>query len=141
MDEDTEAQHYHTRREPISIEAHGPGGFWGRLSGIDVGNVLVSILVVVVLGVAGFAWNDGRNSDEKSKVEYLAAHKATQVLLATVIANENAIMNTIQQMQAQNVKIAESVDDTSYILTLTQQQREKLHLEMPYSLRRKLNER
>ena len=112
-----------------------------RFFSMDTRTILLAFLILACTAYIGLQWWEDKQVNAASKVEYLAAHKTTQTLLTNVIDNQKATLMLIQESQRQNAHVVDSVDETAYILTLTQQAREKLRLEMPQSLRRKMNER
>lgn len=103
------------------------GAWKGKLSGIDTKAVLLAVLIVVCLGVFAWVVADGRQWDSESRKAYLDQHKVTQSMLSTIIEN---------QAKAQG-----DIGEISYILSLDQASREKLNLQMPETLRRKVNGR
>lgn len=109
--------------------------------GMDTRTILLGLLMLACTAYIGVNWWEDRQIDAASKKDYLAAHKLTQTILSTVIDNQQATLSLIRESQKQSNHIVDSVDETAYILTLTQQRREALHMEMPQSLRKKLNER
>ena len=112
-----------------------------RFFSMDTRTILLGFLILACTGYIALQWWEDRHEMAESKKEYLTAHKLTQTLISNLIDNQKTTNLVLQESQVQSARLAESVNDTSYILTLTQQKREDLKLEMPQSLRKKLNER
>lgn len=120
-----------TQEQQGSVELHAPGGFWGRVSGLQLYELLI---VVLIIGCSAFIWW----ADEQRVKVFMEQHKTTQTLLGNVIQNQTLIILTVND-SAKAAADASSVQ--TYILTLTQQQREALKLTMPPALRRMQNGR
>ena len=117
--------------ESITLEAHGPAGFWGRLDGIGVRDFLVILLIV---GCSAFVWW----ASEQRETRWSAAHKATQAMLT----EQNVILAKIMQKVDEGTQVnSDKLDEMTYVLTLPQTKREGLNLRMPASLRKKTGER
>ena len=121
--------------EQISIEARGPAGFWARLDGVGVKELLV---VIIVVSCSLFVWW----ASEQREIRWSAFHQRTQALLgeqnaqiAQVIKNQGEIL---KEMHASSQANSEKLDDMTYVLVLPQAKREALNLSMPPSLRAKL---
>ncbi len=121
--------------ESLAIGGHG---WWLKLKGIDSKIILVALLMIVCFAVASYAWVDNQRLDRESHQTQMDQFKITQTLLSTVISNQSAIIKVVQEHGSQT---SSGIDELSYMLTLSQQQKEKLQLTMPISLRRKLNDR
>lgn len=110
--------------------------------GIDTKIVLLVVLILVISAGVTYQWDQDRRLDRErdrdSRTMYLEQHKITQGLLNSVIANQKAIIDIIT---ANGLATKEDIAEMTYVLTLTQQRREALRLEMPHTLRRKINER
>ena len=117
----------------LSVEA--PGGWKGRLEGIDTKAVLLGLLLLATSIMVGYQWHLDRLSDEEARKGYLNQHKITQELLKNVIANQKAIIDMVGESRRY---AREDIGEMTYILTLSQQRREGLQLEMPQSLRQRL---
>ena len=113
------------------VEVHGPGGWWGRVTGMNLRDFLI---VILIMFSCGFVWY----SEEKRSKTYLEQHKITQTLLSTVVANQALIINSIERHTKEATENSRVV---SYIMTLSQPRREALNLSMPYSLRQQILDR
>ena len=100
-------------------------GLRAKLYRFDPTIVLCSITIMVC---AGFIWY----SEELNATRFIEQHKVTQQLLSQVIQNQTAIIKMIGEERAAMEDAAKS---TNYILTLTQEERARLHLMMPKKLR------
>ena len=124
------------------IEGSGPGGWKVRLSGIDTKVVLVALLISVIFGVTAFQWSIDREVDKAARLNYSDQHKITQSMLSSVITNQRAIIDLVKESKDESRQSSkEMTNEISFMLSRTQSQREALKLEMPQSLRRKINER
>ena len=120
------------------IEIKGPGGWGARFFGVDTKTVLLGLLMLLAMGVIAYEWQQDRVTDKDARAGYMEQHKTTQALLGSVIENQKAIIALIHDSQRLT---SDSISETTYMLTLDQKRREALRLEMPQSLRRKMNER
>ena len=102
------------------LEAEGPGGFKVKARGTD----LIAI-VMMVCGVVGI----------------LMLHQHMQAAEASSAALRVEIRDSQKENAAAVVKVAESYQELAYMMALTPEQRARLNLEMPESMRRRLRER
>ena len=124
--------------ETGSAEVEAPGGWKARFTGIDTKIVLLAALIVVCLGIVIWAWHEDRIQDAAQRKLFVDQHKITQTLLSTVITNQSVVIDLIKDSQRAS---KDDIGEVTYMLTLDQKRRESLRLEMPMSLRRKLNDR
>ena len=119
-----------------AVEVTAPGGWKARLVGGDTKIILLGLLFIV--GVAGIVVSveEDRRTAREERGKFSDQHKVTQTLLGTVIANQRAIMDQIREQQSNS---RDELGEITYILTLSPDQRDRLKLEMPMSLRRKMN--
>ena len=122
--------------EGSAVEVSTPWGWKAKLFGMDTKIVLLAI--IMLLGTAMVVWNfeEDRRVAREERGKFGDQHKITQSLLGTVITNQRAMMEQIKDQQANN---RSELSEITYILTLSQQERDRLKLEMPNTLRRKLN--
>ena len=124
--------------ETGSVEVSAPGGWKAIFHGIDTKIILLTVLLIMF---AAFFWvqvQDSRKVDAEARLEYLNQHKITQTLLSTVITNQTMLLTSIKESRT---LATEQSGEITYVLTLDQKKREALKLDMPQSLKRKMNER
>ena len=126
-----------TDEERNSIEVQA-GSWKARFIGVDTKTILVAVLILVALGGIAYQREEDRRTDRENRSMYLEQHKVTQGMIGSMITNQRAIMDMIQQTKAQN---HDDIGEVAWLMTKTQAQREALKMEMPQSLRKKLNER
>jgi len=111
--------------EQDEIEVKGPGGLSGRARGHDV------LIVMFAFACTAFIWV---TEEQRSRTD-LDSHRNTQQLLGQVISNQNKIIDNLQRA---TTEAAEQAAIQTYVLTLSQQQRDGLNLAMPPALRKQL---
>lgn len=111
--------------QEINIEGMG-AKFNSKNVDIDT---LLSILAVFLLGVMAVMLYDQRT----------ALTKAAEVAAAATTGEHKVLHGAIDRQTEAIVKSQQSQDETTYILTLTQAERERLRVRMPNSLRSKVN--
>ncbi len=118
-----------------SAEIHVPGGWKAKLSGPNTATIIVCLVIVVCIGAstAFLVWAAMKDAER-----FLAAHSMTQTLLGNVISNQSLIISEVQKSNDASASQGEAI---TYVLTLTQSQREALKLTMPHVLRKQLNSR
>lgn len=110
----------------------GAGGVKVNAKGYHLGNVLQMCLVLILAAIA-----------------YMTYEVKTDTRAATVALSSATIKSAesvATQSKVEHDKLGAAIDrntdaqgETSYILTLNQQQRERLNVRMPDSLRRKVD--
>lgn len=120
----------------MTIEGHGPGGFWAKVSGGDLKSLFVVIIILLACG-AIWVQNDkiADQQDQRSQADrkiFLEQHSMTQKLLAQVITNQQAIIQAIGQGQNE---VARGQAVMTYVLSLDTNERRALNLQMPDELR------
>ena len=119
-----------------AVEVTAPGGWKARLVGGDTKIILLGLLIIVGSAVIVYNFEEDRRTGREERGKFADQHKITQTLLNTVITNQRAIMQQISDQQSNN---RDELGEITYILTLSQQERDRLKLEMPSTLRKKLN--
>ncbi len=119
-----------------AVEVTAPGGWKARLIGGDTKIILLGLLIIVGVGAIVFNFEEDRRISRDERGKFADQHKVTQTLLGTVITNQRAIMDQIKEQQSNN---RDELGEIIYVLTLSPDQRDRLKLEMPSTLRRKLN--
>ena len=119
-----------------AVEVNAPGGWKAKLTGADTKIILLGLLFIAGIGTMAYNFEEDRRTGREERGKFADQHKVTQTLLGTVIANQRAIMDQIREQQSNS---RDELGEITYILTLTQEQRDRLKLEMPMSLRRKMN--
>ena len=119
-----------------AVEVTAPGGWKARLIGGDTKIILLGLLFIVGVAAIVFNFEEDRRTARDERGKFVDQHKITQALLQTVITNQRAIMEQIKEQQANS---RDELGEITYILTLSQQERDRLKLEMPSSLRKKVN--
>lgn len=109
-----------------------------RLVGITSPQVLLALLIVIGFVLLWWAIEERSRERREDLKRYVTMHTTTQTLLGTVIDNQTLIIKTIRMSED---AAREGRDEMIFVLTRTQAQREALKLEMPQTLRRKLNDR
>ena len=109
-----------------------------RIFGITSPQILLAIIILIGFGLVLWAMDERAKERREDLKRYVTMHTTTQTLLGTVIENQKLIINTIRTSEE---AAREGKDEMIFVLTRTQAQREALRLEMPQTLRRKLNER
>ena len=122
--------------EDMTAEVEAPGGFRAKLSGIDSKLVLLLLLIMTVLGSAAYQWNEDRIASRIWRSDSIERDNITQSLLVTVITNQAALTKIVNDSSMAN---ANNISEVTFLLSLPQEKREALKLEMPRSLREKLN--
>ena len=118
------------------VEVASPGGWKARLTGADTKIILFALLLLCCVAAVGYMWDQDRKIDAEEYRIFKENHKITQALLGSVITNQNVIMDQLkQERRASSSEIQEMI----YVLTLSQDKRERLNLQMPQSLREKVN--
>jgi hypothetical protein len=112
-----------------TVEVEGPMGFRARVRNVRAQDVL---LLILLLSCTFFLWY----SENANRAFYLEQHQITQTLLKTVIAKQAVLLSSVKES---TVKADESSQTLTYVLTLTQEQRERLKLNMPPGLRKQIN--
>lgn len=118
----------------LNIQA--PGGWRARLSGIDTKIVLFTILFICSTAFIIYEMERGKMDDKESYKGFSEQHKTTQMLLKQVLQTQDSI---IELYKVSNAERREDINEMVYILSLPQNKREELKLEMPNNLRKKLN--
>lgn len=126
--------------EAIALEMSAPGGIKGRATwtGSDTKVVLLAVLIAVCFAVAGYAYIQDQKTNDEARKQYLDQHKITQGILNSVIVNQKAILDSIAETKKLS---AEQTGEVVYVLALPESKRQALRLEMPYSMRKRLNGR
>lgn len=106
-----------------TIELQG-AGLKAKVRNVRSQDILV---VLLIIACSAFVWWSGYQQD-----------KVTQQMLASVLNNQAAI---VEKVSASIVESKEQSATLTYILTLSQVDREALRLAMPDSLRTRLNGR
>ena len=119
-----------------AVEVTAPGGWKARLVGGDTKIILLGLLIILGAAVIVYNFEEDRRTSRDERGKFADQHKITQTLLNTVITNQRAIMQQISDQQSNN---RDELGEITYILTLSQQERDRLKLEMPSTLRKKLN--
>lgn len=119
-----------------AVEVTVPGGWKARLVGGDTKIILLGLLIIVGAAVIVYNFEEDRRTSRDERGKFADQHKITQALLSTVITNQRAMMDQIRDQQSNN---RDELGEITYILTLSQQERDRLKLEMPHTLRKKLN--
>ncbi len=126
------------KREELGSVEVSAGSWRAIFRGIDTKIVLLAVLFLVGLAGVAWNWNEDRRLDRDSRALYLEQHKITQAMINSLAKSNEGLTAIINESRQES---KESVGEVTYMLTLDQRKREGLHLEMPYSLRKKLNER
>ena len=114
-----------------SVEIHGPGGVWGKVSGYHIVETMqLIVLVLTLVGVALVWW-----TNEINRGQFLQQHQITQSLLRTVIENQGILIKMTNETQR---SIVDATQINTYVMSLPQQHRESLKLTMPDALRYRL---
>lgn len=116
----------------VTVEAHGPGGLWGRVSGADVKGLLM--VIIILLGFAAIGWQSYQQdvrTAENTRM-FLNQHATTQSLQKDIIAGQNNIVRILSTSQ-DDVKRALFVQ--TYVLSLDERERKMLRLQMPDELK------
>lgn len=96
-----------------------------NIKGYHLGNLLQMLAVVVLTLLTYMMW------ELRAEVKSVAAAMATAISASSSsMADHNKINKALE-------KVAESQDTVTYVLTLSQAERERLNLRMPDSLRRR----
>lgn len=119
-----------------AVEVIAPGGWRARLIGSDTKAILIGLLIIVAGAVMFYNFEEDRRTAREERGKFSDQHKITQTLLQTVITNQRAMMEQIREQQSNS---RDELGEITYILTLSQDQRDRLKLEMPMTLRKKLN--
>lgn len=119
-----------------AVEVTAPGGWKAKLIGGDTKIILLGLLFIVGVAAIVFNFETDRRADREERGKFVDQHKVTQALLGTVITNQRAMMEQIRDQQSNT---RGELSEITYILTLSQQERDRLKLEMPGTLRKKLN--
>lgn len=118
------------------IEAHSPGGWWGKIEGMNITTILI-ILAMGLIGAGLYQHSDNEfksaeKRDRESRDVFLANHKATQTLLGEVIVSQGKLLATVERSQQE----AKSMGYVQvYVTTLSQEEKRALKLQMPPELR------
>jgi hypothetical protein len=102
-------------QETVELEKT-PGGWRGKLSGQNIFLIFAS----VCFGIAGWVLIDHRNESRAAIAEMTAKH-------------EKALGRVAEAIEKQT----ESQEASQYIFTLSPEERQRLRLDMPESLRRR----
>lgn len=114
-------------RDSIVLEAHGPAGFWGRITGLNAQNVLL-FLLVAMMGVLLYMI---KSSDDDRDRRYVDLQRQiAEMLKQSGVVQDN--QRTILQAIASTTEEQRSI---TYVLTLNERERKLLNLTMPASLR------
>ena len=113
----------------IEIEV-GTAGVKGKAQGYHLGNILQMFLVLILAAIAYMTY------------EVKVDAKAAAVALSTTTVKTAESLASVSKMEHDKLGVAidkntEATQESAYILTLNQQQRERLNLRMPESLRRR----
>jgi high-affinity Fe2+/Pb2+ permease len=112
------------------------GNNWLKLFGLDITHILV-VIVVILVGVGLWqhqeqSFREAERRDEQSKTSFLEQHKITHQILGEVVKNQQAILKAITDSQADTRR---ALYMQTYVLTLDEQERKRLKLDMPPELR------
>ena len=121
-----------TDENGVTVEAHGPGGFWGKVSGADVKGLLMVIIILMGFGAIAYQNYEQANQAAENTRMFLTQHAVTQTLQKDIIANQGHIVKLMTTTQDE-VKRALFVQ--TYVLSLDENQRKALRLEMPEELK------
>jgi hypothetical protein len=122
-------------KDTTEVAISSPGGWKARLLG-DTKIILLALVIIGCTGVWVYLWAEGQRIDREARKELGSQHQVTQALVGQSIASQKAIINILEQNQKAN---KEDIGELTYVLTLPQSKREALKLEMPWSLRKKVN--
>ena len=125
------------KRDLGSVELN-VGSWKAIFRGIDTKIVLLAILFIVGLGAVAWNWNQDRRIEREARTAYLEQHKITQSMIVALTKSNEALAASIIESRRNT---QETINEVTYMLTLNQKNRENLRMEMPYSLRKKINER
>ena len=120
------------------VEVRTPGGWFGRLSGVDTRTVLMLIVISISTALVLWEFDRARHQHEQDSLRFLEQHKLTQQLLGSIVSNQTAVINEVKHAAAESSEVSQSV---IYVLTLNQAERERLKLTMPPALRKQMNGR
>ena len=105
-----------------ALELHGPG-VWGKLTGIKPENLLNLVTVVLLAAIIALLVQADKSRE--------AAHGAFQSAQTQVLANQAEILSRLKEDAAETLAI-------TYVLTLTERERAALKLQMPKTLRARI---
>ena len=117
------------------LELSAPGGWRAKLTMIDTKIVLLAILVALSAAGIAYQWYVDKQTDREARAVFVENHKITQSMLSTVITNQAAIIAVVKESR---IGSRDDINEILYLLSLDQNKRAALHLEMPDSLRKKL---
>ena len=106
--------------EGKEVQIELPGGFKGLFKGYHLGNVL-QLIIAAILGVGAFMF-----------FQFWTEAKTTWANMSNAAKAEHSALSVSIDRQA------EAQIEMNYILTLSPQDRERLNLSMPRSLREKI---
>ena len=125
-----------TVTEGSAVEVSTPGGWRAKLFGMDTKVVLLGMIIVLGTGMIFWNFEEDRRTSREERNKFGDQHKITQALLSQVITNQRAMMEQIKEQQSNS---RDELGEIIYVLTLSQQERDRLKLEMPNTLRRKIS--
>lgn len=102
------------------LEAEGPGGFKVKARGTDIIAIIMMVCGIVGILMLHQHMQEARAEATAVRAEYRDGQKETSTAIS---------------------KMAESNAELAYMMSLTTEQRAKLNLEMPESMRRRLRDR
>ena len=109
----------------FSVEAHGPGGFWGSIRGIGSKEILFVIIIALMIFVLWYQAD--RIAETVAKRDLV-----TQELLVQITKAQAANMAVNVGKQDDNTKALKIM---TYVLSLDQAERKQLKLTMPEELK------
>lgn len=108
----------------------------GKLSGFDTNVLVICLVIIASCGWIGWQWNTQQEIDRNARAEFVKQHQITQKMLQSVLTSTEAIAKILTEMRSEDSVTREEI---AYILTRTQKQREELNLQMPKTLRARIN--
>lgn len=125
-----------TKTETVTVEAHGPGGFWGKISGSHIEDLLFIIIVLICFA---FIYNtiDNNKKDvlvltNTNTAMFLKQHEITQGLQKEIIKNQHDI---IKLMAVGQERLERAAIIQTYVNSLDERGKKSLNLLMPDELK------
>ena len=119
--------------DKATLELHGPAGFWGKLSGLT-GEHILHVVIIALLAVLLFLVQASDNDRDKRYISLQGQINEMIKQGRVVQENQNTIMKVLSSTN-------EEQRATTYVLTLSENERKSLRLVMPETLRQRTNNR
>lgn len=115
------------KEQDNGIEFTAPGGFGAKLKGSAWSAKEVVLIIAILMSTVFLSWER-----VQSNSTFLSQHQITQKMVADVMTNQSALVREVA-LVSKEVRVGNEVQ--TYVLALSQSEREKLKLTMPESLR------